>query len=288
MIDIDFPDKIRTRVIGGFFSDGVYFQESFRFVFSAPRVTEWGNKISEGWSVNMAINLDESLVSIIFGVRYRANFSIEDRLGQIVDQILYTKNSYFNQNVFPKVLGGVGQKSMINEETGDRLTLDNSNVILEVVFGGSFKISDYKDVISHFHTEIINGVMKRFAIKEIVRIGYVKRYIFNIEDLAKKFVDKTIGRTLEGVNDIKLSFSKKLPLELAFVKKDVNDYDNAIFTVIKRADAKDIFMSLDYQRYFDPFLSSATEIEYEPFIENAEYYNNRKYLAWLNSNYIEG
>ena len=63
-----------------------------------------------------------------------------------------------------------------------------------------------------FNTEVINGIMRIFKIKEIVRLGYVKRYVFKIEQLAKRFVDKTIGKTLGGINDINLSFSKRLPV----------------------------------------------------------------------------
>ena len=235
----------------------------------------------------MAIQLSESLMSIVLGIRFRANFSIEDQLGQIVDQILYSKDSYFNPKIFPIVKSGVGQKVLSNDSTGDQLTIDNSNIILEAIFGESFTVSQHKEVLQHFEADIIKKVMKKFAIKEMVRIGYIKRYVFKVENLASKFVDKTIGGTLDGINDISLSFSKKIPVTEALVKKDVNDYDNAIFTIIKKADLSEIFMSVDYQRYFDPFLPTATEIPFDQFIDQAELFNNNKYLPWLQSNYLE-
>ena len=235
----------------------------------------------------MAIQLSESLMSIVLGIRFRANFSIEDQLGQIVDQILYSKDSYFNPKIFPIVKSGVGQKVLSNDSTGDQLTIDNSNIILEAIFGESFTVSQHKEVLQHFEADIIKKVMKKFAIKEMVRIGYIKRYVFKVESLASKFVDKTIGGTLDGINDISLSFSKKIPVTEALVKKDVNDYDNAIFTIIKKADLSEIFMSVDYQRYFDPFLPTATEIPFDQFIDQAELFNNNKYLPWLQSNYLE-
>ena len=235
----------------------------------------------------MAIQLSESLMSIVLGIRFRANFSIEDQLGQIVDQILYSKDSYFNPKIFPIVKSGVGQKVLSNDSTGDQLTIDNSNIILEAIFGESFTVSQHKEVLQHFEADIIKKVMKKFAIKEMVRIGYIKRYVFKVESLASKFVDKTIGGTLDGINDIRLSFSKKIPVTEALVKKDVNDYDNAIFTIIKKADLSEIFMSVDYQRYFDPFLPTATEIPFDQFIDQAELFNNNKYLPWLQSNYLE-
>lgn len=235
----------------------------------------------------MILKLNENMIGIALGIRFRANFSIEDQLGQIVDQILYSQKSFFNPKIFPVVKSGVGRKLLINEMTGDQLTIDNSNFILEIGFGDIFTANEYRKIIEHFETDIIKGIMKQFAIKEIVRIGYIKKYLFKIEDLAKKFVDKTIGDTLEGINDIKLIFSKKLVLAEALVKKDINDYDNSIFTIIKKADLNEIYMSIDYQRFFDPFLSSATDIKFAPFIENAESFNNNRYLPWLRENYFE-
>ena len=236
----------------------------------------------------MDIHLTESLISIAVGIRFRANFSIEDQLGQMVDQILYSKDSYFNSKKFPLVQSGVGPKVLINQSTGDQFTIDNSNIILEIVFGDSFASNDIKKILDHFESEIIRGIMKRFTIREIVRVGYIKGYIFKIRELAKKFVDKTIGSTLEGINDIHLSFSKKLPVEEALAKETVNDHDNAIFTITKKADLEEIFMSVDYQRYYDPFLPLSTEIKFLPFIDQAERFNVNRYLPWLKSNYLEG
>ena len=47
-------------------------------------------------------------------------------------------------------------------------------------------------------------------------------------------------------------------------------------------------MSVDFQTYYDPFLPSATEIKFKSFIDDAELFNEKNYLPWINSNYIEG
>ena len=235
----------------------------------------------------MIETLDQFLIGIAIGVRFRANFSIEDQLGRIVDQILYSKGSYFNPKIFPLAESNVGKRLLINPETDDKLRIDNSNIILEIQFGTTFKTKQIKEILSKFEGQIIKQVMKTFSIKEIVRIGYIRRYLFNLQDLAKTFVDKTIGETLGGVNDINLRFSKKLPVEVALAKESVNDYNNAIFNIIKKADRDEIFMSVDFQKYFDPFLPSYAEIGFRPFIEDANAFNNSRYLSWLNSNYVE-
>lgn len=237
----------------------------------------------------MIEKLEDSLIGIVIGVRFRANFSVEDQIGRIVDDIIYAEDSFFGSNVFPYVQSNVGKKRLVNENTNDSLLVDNSNIILEINFGSTFKSSDANKIIDQFHNQIIKGIMKKFAIREIMRVGFVKRYIFKLEGLADRFVNKTIGKTLEGINDINLSFSKKIPVPEAFIKKNINDYDNAIFNVIKKSDLSEIFMSIDYQRYFDPFLESTTQenFSFKEFVNCAEQFNNGKYLPWLNSNYIE-
>jgi len=235
----------------------------------------------------MIQNLDKYLSGIALGVRFRANFSIEDQLGQIIDKILYSKGSFFNPSVFPYASSEIGRRILSNEETNDRIRIDNSNIILEIQLDEKFKVNDLPEILKHFESDIIKDIMKIFAIKEIVRIGYIRRYIFPMKDLAKTFVNKTIGRTLEGVNDINLRFSQKTPIQEALIKEDVNDYNNTIFNIIKKADLDEIYMSIDFQTCFDPFLPTSKDIEFKTFIKNAESFNRDKYLPWLNSNYVE-
>ena len=45
----------------------------------------------------MIDNLDINLTGIAIGVRFRANFAIEDELGSIVDKIVYKKGSLVSQ-----------------------------------------------------------------------------------------------------------------------------------------------------------------------------------------------
>jgi hypothetical protein len=237
----------------------------------------------------MISNLDEYLIGIAVGIRFRANFSIEDQLGRIVDTILYSSGAFFGPSIFPQVKSTLGGKILHNEKTRDSLKIDNSNIILEVFFGpdNSFRLKDLSAINSAFETHIIRGVMKTFSITQLVRIGYIRRYVFELSDLAATFVQKTIGQTLGGVNDINLSFSKKLLVPEALVKRQVNDYQNAIFNIIKKADLDEIFMSVDFQHLYEPFLESSSDIDFRSFTEQGDGFNSSKYLSWLNSNYME-
>ena len=238
----------------------------------------------------MINNLNDYIIGLASGVRFRANFSIEDQLGKITDKILYSKNSFFDPNIFPKVSGGIGQKILYNPLTNDQLRIDNSNFVLEIQFGfeEGFKKTDYNKILENFNEDIIRGVMCTFNIQQIVRVGIINRYLFPLNDLAQSFVEKTIGKTLEGVNDINLSFSKKMPVPEALVKRDVNDWSNAIFNIIKKADTDEIFMSVDYQLYYIPFLEKANQINFQPFTDESLHFIQNRYLPWLNTNYVEG
>lgn len=233
----------------------------------------------------MIDNLNDYLKGIVIGIRFRANFAIEDKLGSIVDHILYTKDSYFNSEMFPAVLSDGGQKRLINETNKNYLSINNSNIVLEVNFEEQKDIDNIPEINNRFNQDIINGIAKEFKITQINRVGYIKKYLFDIKKLAETFIKKTVGSTLDGVNDINLRFSKKYPIEEALASKDINDYYNTIYGIIKKANRDEIFISVDYQRYYDPFLESSSKVNFPEFLDKAERYNSKHYLEWLNKHY---
>jgi hypothetical protein len=232
----------------------------------------------------MIENLENYLISVAIGIRFRANFSIEDKLGNIVDQILYSKDSFFNPELFPLVQSIANEKKLINNETNDYLLINNSNIILEVNFE-EYNQSALDEIHHYFAKDIVQGIMKEYKITQINRVGYVNRYLFTIERLAKNFLDKTIGKTFEGVDDINLRFSKRFPIEESLIQKDTYDYHNVIFNIIKKSGSKDLLISTDFQRYYDPFLETSTQIEYDSFIKGVYTYNYKRFLPWINNNY---
>lgn len=233
----------------------------------------------------MIENLKDYLVGIAIGIRFRANFAIEDRLGSIADRILYAKDSFFNPKMFPRVLSDGGEKRLINDTTMDYLNINNSNIVIELNIGKQTSVDDIPNIHNRFNQDIVNGIMKEFKITQINRAGYIKKYLFKIEELPKIFIEKTIGGTLEGVSDINLRFSKRYPIEVALAKKNVNDYYNAIYNIIKIAGKDEIFMSIDYQRYYDPFLDNTSQLNFPEFVDKVERYNSKSYLEWLNKYY---
>ncbi len=236
----------------------------------------------------MIDKLDDSLEGIAIGVRFRPNFSIEDKFGEIIDTILYSKDSFFDTKVFPVTRAGVGKKILCNDITNDNLLIDSSNFILEIYFNESvkgFKKSDLQSIHKNFKEQILQGVMKQFKICEIVRIGYIKRYLIKTEEYIKAISERTVSNPMGVVKDVDLRFSYSLPTEEALLRKKIDDYDNVIFNIIKSAHRKEAFLSLDYQRIYSPLLPSTAGMEFDDFIKKAEEFNANQYLPWLNKSY---
>lgn len=59
----------------------------------------------------MLETLEDYLVGLVVGMRYRPNFSVEDQLGKIMDDILYGREAFFNPQVFPMVEHGLNGKT---------------------------------------------------------------------------------------------------------------------------------------------------------------------------------
>jgi len=232
----------------------------------------------------MIENLSEYLFSIAIGIRFRANFALEDKLGNIVDDILYSTDSFFNPDFFPEVASNVNEKTLFHRENENRLTINNSNFILEVNLA-EFDQKSIDQINNRFNEDIIKGVLKKYKVTQINRIGYIHRYSLGVGNIAENFIDKTIGTTLEDIKDINLRFSKKLVIEDALISKNVNDYHNVIYNIVKKSDEDDLLVSIDYQRYYDPFLESSAGIEFDKFIATVNTFNKKSITDWLNQNY---
>jgi hypothetical protein len=136
----------------------------------------------------MIKNLSDYLSGIAIGVRYRPNFIIEDKAGEIVDSILYPENSLFNPKVFPEVETSFGGKTLINQKTEDKIQIDKANFIVEVNFKEESVLTkeDAKSIIENFETQILRGTLQKFKIESIIRIGYLQKFTVEDEDLKKE------------------------------------------------------------------------------------------------------
>lgn len=234
-------------------------------------------------------NIDDYLVGLAIGTRFRANFGVEDQLGKIVDTILYADDSYFSASVFPGVAADVASRALLNRENGDSLMIDSSNVVLEVSIGtadAKFSRKDTEQIIAAYKRQILNGIFREFKIKKIGRVGIVRKYVFPSKFLSDTFVDRTVGGTMEGITDINLRFSKRYPADESLVRKGVQDYYNVIYSIVKKPGASEVSMSVDYQMYFSPLLPNSAELDFDDFVSRVTGYNRKSFAQWVESNYL--
>lgn len=234
----------------------------------------------------MEKELNNYLKSIAIGIRFRPNFSIEDRLGSITDKLLYSKGSYFNPDFFPIAQGNVGLKKLVNDRTNNSLHIDNSNIILELHFN-SYNKNYLEEINKQFEECIIKGILIDFGVNDIIRLGYINRYIIEETKFSKMFIDKTIGETMEDIQDLNLRFTKKYGLFESYLKKDTNDYNLVIYNFIKPKEENNLLISLDFQRYYDPALGRAISIKFDSFLKEMKKFNSKKFPEWIDKNFGE-
>lgn len=235
----------------------------------------------------MIKSLDDYLVGFVIGTRYRKTFSIADNLGSITDEILQSKQSDFKCSLFPCIQHSSRDEDILfdldnNKNPDNRLTVNTSNIVLDVQ--NIEKIS-YDFGIKAYNKTFLKNIMVEYNIRNINRIGFIKRYMINDSEMISRFMKGTVGNAFDQVNDINLQFSKRLPLMESLAKQDQNHYQNVIINIIKKNGIDELFVAVDFQLYFSPTLTSVVQIEYEKFIKSATDYINTNILDFLNKTY---
>lgn len=246
----------------------------------------------------MIENVENYLVGVVIGIRFGPNFSIMDDFGNIADRILYKKESFLNEKMFPLVGVNPLEINLQDDKSGDSLiinsrdivltcNLQNSNSTIEQSTNSKIKLDMLSELNRSYEKDIVDGVLKDYKFTRIRRTGYIRKYIIKVEGLSKRLVNKTIGETIGGVTDIDLRFSKKYPTQEALVKKDINDYHNVIFNIIKLANKEEMFISLDYQAYYEPALETIKDLNFAEFLASMNKYNSETFPKWLNEHFGE-
>jgi len=234
----------------------------------------------------MIENLNEFLIGIALGIRFQPNFTITDQLGRISDEILFSPDSFFNPDVFKETQNTPSrQQRLINEDTKDRLVIDAQNIVLEINLSDSkqFGVDDVSKILEAFNNQIIKGILNDFSIERFIRIGYISKYQFSDENFLNSIINQITGVESKGVSDLNLRFSKRIPLGESYAKQDVNNFNNAIFTLSKKPDEVKVNISIDFQKFYEPVLLSSRKIEFDKFLKEAAEFSSEHFLPWLNS-----
>jgi len=228
-------------------------------------------------------NIKDYLTGIAIGIKFWPNYSIEDNLGIIIDELLYRKGSLFNYITFPHTSYSLGEKKINNPHTGDNLLINKNNIILDINFSDKIPKEEAGKLISEFFKTATENIYKIVDIRDVYLIGIVSKYVINDEVKLKRLFRDFEQITFNDIDTISFNFTKKIVLPESKTSKDLNDFENIIHTLMAPKDSKEgYFLQIDYQKIFEPRLVSIIDIKYKDFIDKVDYYNNNRINEWIN------
>jgi hypothetical protein len=231
----------------------------------------------------MSFNLKDYETDFAIGIRFRANFHIEDKLGEIIDSILYkNKDSFFSSKTFPEVESRNSAKILWGEivDKGSKqlrkgcLRIDHSNIILE------YESTHFEEAVNSFNEAIIKGIVEEYEVIQIQRIGILHKYEIKNSDQCDSLLKNVVG-TKENVGDMSFRFSKKIPAAKALIKAGVSDYSNEIYSIGKQLESQSVVASYDFQKYFSPPTEKGNDIGFNKLRSEAANYLNDNFTSWV-------
>jgi hypothetical protein len=211
---------------------------------------------------------DVKLTRVVFGIRFDNRFSLEDVLGEVVDDILGSDG--WGPERFAQIGYGPGGRQLFNESGSETINLTRNDAIFESKVG-AFSIEELSDMSEEFVGVIWSAVSNRLDKKpSINRYGCVVGF-----DLPKTWdpIKALFNQESYETSEFVFRYSKRLPNEKGLTTAGVNDYNNAIVQVTFRGGKGNAF--IDYQHYFDPALESERakkDFSYTRFIDRAVSY----------------
>jgi hypothetical protein len=203
--------------------------------------------------------------------------ALEDHLGSIADELLFSKNNgLLNHITFPQHGSNPGSSEigLHNRSTGDSLTINTNNIILDMNFSEKIPKERAGKLIDEYFKALTEKIYKIVNIREIRMVGLVHKYIIDDESNAGIIHKKIKEITFDDASLITVNFSKKNILPESKIKKGYNDYKNVICTLSMTHERKqEYFFQVDYQHFYDPRLDSIIDIPYGDFVKKVIYYN---------------
>lgn len=220
------------------------------------------------------MDLKKSISNIVLGVRFSRSFRIPDISGEIVDDILFNEKSPFDTSFFPNIKETQSGKILYNNETREYFKINTDDAILSIQTKDKFdeKIDWINEkVIKYLEEE----VFLPYNIKNIKRIGIIFSHeIEKIENLTTSISSLTENKVTE-VQNISVSFSKKLPILEDLFFKNTNNYKNTIYNFYQLEEG--YVADLDYQHYFEPVVEDLRDCKLVNFITEAKNFLEKEY-----------
>ncbi|MCO5280167.1 MAG: hypothetical protein M9931_03805 [Chitinophagales bacterium] len=162
-----------------------------------------------------------------FGIRTVRSFSVEDRLGAIVDEILYSDSSEFNEKMFPEVRDNHNTKLLFDPIKQNKFTITPQDFIFEYSVVNNFQI-EFDKYLNNFNQIVINKVFDHFKIKNISRFGFIIKSELDGKDKFLQEISSVIKKHKGDDDSLSMRFNVITKKPLTLPTMITEDYDNEI------------------------------------------------------------
>jgi hypothetical protein len=224
------------------------------------------------------MDLKEKIVGITFGIRFNRSFRVPEISGEMIDDILYGNKTPFGTEFFPKVQETAREKTLFNNKTNEYLRINTDDIILGIEIKDDFekKFEWLKTDVLNYFKDIL---FKNYGLKNIRRVGIVFSHKVEKDPNLDSAIKVLTKDKIDAVDNVNISFSKKLPATDALIRKDVNDYKNTIYNITEMDSA--ILAELDYQYYYNPPIEDLRECFIDKILADAKTFLEGSYYNWL-------
>jgi hypothetical protein len=229
--------------------------------------------------------LDRGKISTLTcGIRYERTFRVSDIAGSIFDTILHSTCTPFGTDFFPKYQEISNQDRMLlNDEREHYFRISTSDIIFQYkIFqedGLDGQMNWFKNDAMQF---VINEILSKNKIKNIIRIGFMIDHIIEGENLGGKILQQLSNGEMNTADQFTLRFGNKDITADGLTKKGVDDYVNRL-TTIKENDENKYKITYDYQYYFIPKYDDLKDWDINAFFDKALSKLDNKFYELINS-----
>lgn len=230
-------------------------------------------------------DLKNKVIGITLGIRFNRSFRVSDISGEIIDDILYNSKSPFGADFFPRIQEGRREKVLFNPQTTEYFRINTDDIII----GLEVKDGNFDQRFSFLVNDVLNYLkdllFKNYGLKNIRRVGVIFSHKIDRTDLLGSSVKALTKDKIGQVDNINISFSKKLAATESLYRKGVHDYKNTIYNLTE-VDSS-ILAELDYQYYYNPPIEDLRECFVDKVIEDAKSFLDGSYYEWLKNTNTE-
>jgi hypothetical protein len=217
-------------------------------------------------------------IGFAFGIRTVRSFSVEDKLGAIIDEILYSDGSEFNEKMFPEVRDNYNTKVLFDPVRQNKFTVTPQDFVFEYNVMNNFE-KEFEKYLKNFNKVILNGVFSKFKISNISRFGFIIKSELEGKNKFLEEISGVINKYNGDEDSLSMRFNviTKKPLKLSTLITE--DYDNEIITYDRINSDSPLIFSLDFQKYFKPELNIIDDatISFDKFCNDSLSVFKKKY-----------